>query len=122
MGTFRVDVSVQNVADKSARADVAGALVDTGSELTWLPGEVLARIGVEPIKRQARFVTANGQTLTREVGYAVLHVAGTQTVDEVVFGLAGDLVLLGARTLEGLNVHVDAPGKRLVAAGPMPAA
>ena len=32
------------------------------------------------------------------------------------------LNLLGARTLEGMNVHVDARRKRIVAAGPMVAA
>jgi hypothetical protein len=44
------------------------------------------------------------------------------TVDEVVFAEKGDLLLLGARTLEGLNLAVDSPKKRLVAAGPLPAA
>jgi hypothetical protein len=43
-------------------------------------------------------------------------------VDEVVFAEPGDQTLLGARTLEGLNLTVDAGRKRLVAAGPMPAA
>jgi hypothetical protein len=40
----------------------------------------------------------------------------------VVFGEPGDLALLGARTLEGLNVRVDALRKKLVVAGPVPAA
>jgi hypothetical protein len=44
------------------------------------------------------------------------------TVDEVVFAEKGDLLLLGARTLEGLNLVVDSRRKRLVAAGPLPAA
>jgi hypothetical protein len=43
-------------------------------------------------------------------------------VDEVVFGEEGDLSLLGARTLEGFNARVDAYQKKLVAAGPVPAA
>jgi hypothetical protein len=44
------------------------------------------------------------------------------TIDEVVFAEPGDLLLLGARTLEGLNLTVDSRRKRLVAAGPLPAA
>jgi len=43
-------------------------------------------------------------------------------IDEVVFAEAGDLALLGARTLEGLNLTVDSARKKLVAAGPLPAA
>ncbi|MDQ3713097.1 MAG: hypothetical protein M3388_12880 [Acidobacteriota bacterium] len=44
------------------------------------------------------------------------------TVDEVVFAEKGDLHLLGARTLEGLNLIVDSSRKKLVAADPLPAA
>jgi hypothetical protein len=40
----------------------------------------------------------------------------------VVFGEAGDLVLLGARTLEGLNFRVEPVTRQLVDAGPAPVA
>jgi hypothetical protein len=43
-------------------------------------------------------------------------------IDEVVFAEPGDLALLGARTLEGMNLVVDPAKKKLVAAGPLPAA
>ena len=46
----------------------------------------------------------------------------SETIDEVVFGQKGDLSLLGSRAMEGMNVHVDARRKRLVAAGPVVAA
>jgi hypothetical protein len=39
-----------------------------------------------------------------------------------VFGDSTDLVLLGARTLDGLNVRVDPVTKQLIDAGPLPAA
>ena len=44
------------------------------------------------------------------------------TVDEVVFAEKGDLLLLGSRTLEGLNLTIDPQRKKLVASGPVPAA
>jgi hypothetical protein len=56
------------------------------------------------------------------VGYAIVRCGSFETVDEVVFAQPGDLQRLGARTLEGFNAVVDARRKRLVAAGPMPAA
>jgi len=65
---------------------------------------------------------ANGQVITRSVGFAILRVDKQFTIDEVVFAQPGDLLLLGARTLEGLNLTVDSERKRLVAAGPVPAA
>ena len=52
----------------------------------------------------------------------LLKKEGYETVDEVVFAQEGDLQLLGARTLEGFNAVVDFRRKKLVAAGPMPAA
>ena len=39
-----------------------------------------------------------------------------------MFGEPGDLVLLGSRTLEGLNYRIDLVTKRLVDAGPAPTA
>jgi hypothetical protein len=49
-------------------------------------------------------------------------VAGKRTTDDIVFGEPGDLVLLGSRSLEGLNFRVEPLTKRLVDAGPAPAA
>jgi len=40
----------------------------------------------------------------------------------VVFARDGDMVLLGAHGLEGLNLRVDLTGKELIPAGPLPAA
>ena len=65
---------------------------------------------------------ANGQIITRSVGYVVLRVDQAETIDEVVFAEPGDLSLLGCRALEGLNLRVDSRAKRLVAAGPIIAA
>jgi hypothetical protein len=62
---------------------------------------------------------ANGQIITRSMGYAILRVDKAETVGEVVFAQKGDLQLLGARALEGLNLKVDPRSKRLVATGPI---
>jgi len=73
-------------------------------------------------KKDLAFTTANGQQVTRNVGFAIVQVDKHFTVDEVVFAEKGDLLLLGARTLAGLNLTVDPQKKKLVAAGPLPAA
>ena len=52
----------------------------------------------------------------------LIRVEKSFTIDEVVFAEKGDLLLLGARSLEGLNLAVDPRRKKLVAAGPVPAA
>jgi predicted aspartyl protease len=123
MGVFRVDVTFFNVADRAKSAVVPQMLVDTGSEATWVPRKVLEDLGVTPEKKDRSYRMANGQVITRTVGYAVLEIPPEfKTVDEVVFAEPGDLSLLGARSLEGLNVRVDPQHKQLVAAGPIPAA
>ena len=122
MGTFHTRCTVANHADRTKRARVPKALVDTGSDYTWMPETMLKRIGVAEEKKDLAFVMANGQTITRSVGFAIIQVDGHFTIDEVVFGRPGDLTLLGARTLEGLNLRVDAKLKKLVAGGPLRAA
>ena len=96
--------------------------MDTGSEHTWIPAARLEKIGVKREKKDVQFIMANGEVITRSVGFAVLRAAHHFTIDEVVFAEAGDLALLGARTLEGLNLTVDSARKKLVASGPLPAA
>ncbi|MFZ1933311.1 MAG: retroviral-like aspartic protease family protein [Thermoguttaceae bacterium] len=122
MGTFHVACLVKNHIDRSKSVRIPKLLVDTGSEYTWLPSAKLEQIGVKREKKDLQFIMANGQTITRSVGFAILRVERQFTIDEVVFAEPGDLLLLGARTLEGLNLTVDAAGKKLVAAGPLPAA
>ncbi|MDD4890529.1 MAG: hypothetical protein PHU85_11445 [Phycisphaerae bacterium] len=96
--------------------------MDTGSEFTWIPAKTLEQIGVKREKKDEAFVMANGGQITRSVGFAIVRVGQHFTIDEIVFAEEGDLSLLGARTLEGLNLAVDPRKKRLVSAGPFPAA
>jgi predicted aspartyl protease len=121
MGTFRIDVVVENPAHPGARRTVHSVLVDTGAELSWIPAEVLDTLRIERYAR-SRFRQADGTILERWTGPAFLHVAGKRATDDVVFGEPGDLVLLGARSLEGLNFRIDPVTKQLVDAGPAPAA
>ena len=121
MGTFRVTVEIENPARPGERRTLPSVLVDTGAELSWVPAEIPQSLGIERYT-QWRFRQADGTILERWVGGAFVHVAGKRTTDDLVFGEPGDLVLLGARTLEGLNLRVEPMTKRLVDAGPAPAA
>ena len=122
MGTFYVGGLIENHTDRKKRTRVPKLLVDTGSEYTWLPKGTLEKIGVVREKKDVSFTMANGTIITRSVGFVIIRIEKYFTIDEVVFAEEGDLVLLGARTLEGLNLVVNATEKKLVAAGPIPAA
>lgn len=121
MGTFRIDIEIANPAQPLKRELIRTVLVDTGAELSWIPATVLHSLGITRFK-EWHFRQANGTVLSRWAGAAIVYAGGTRTNDEVVFGEPGDLVLLGARSLEGLNLRVDPVRKELVDAGPAPAA
>lgn len=121
MGSFRVDVQIENPATPGSRSDVRSVLVDTGAELSCFPGETLEALGI-PRRQIRRFRQADGTILERFTGPVFLYAAGASTTDEVIFGEPGDLTLLGSRSLEGLNLRVDPIAKRLSDAGPMPLA
>ena len=114
MSMFKVAIVAVNPKREEIVSEPVEALVDTGSELTWLPSETLHSIGVTP-RRKRPFLTADGKRLTRDVGYVMLRVDNHETIDEAVFAEKGDMSLLGVRTIEGFSVMVDNIGHRLVA-------
>jgi len=122
VGTFYTSCRVENHNDRKRTVEVPKLLVDTGAEFTWISGETLKNIGVKREKKDYTFLMANGQEITRAVGFAILHVGNALTIDEVIFGEPGDLQILGTRSLEGMNLRVDSRAKKLVAGGPILAA
>ena len=122
MGTFHVRCKSENLSERSASVIIPKLLVDTGSEFTWVSERMLERIGIGREKKDVPFVLANGQEVTRSVGFAIIRLDKYFTIDEVVFAEPGDLQLLGAHTLEGLNLIIEPARRRLMAAGPLPAA
>lgn len=122
MGVFYIDCDVINVRRTNKKVSIPKLLVDTGSEFTWIPEVALKQAGIRVAKKDLEFMMANGKTITRSTGYAILRSGGFETVDEVVFAQKGDLSLLSSRTLEGFGAVVDSRKKRLVASGPHVAA
>jgi predicted aspartyl protease len=121
MGIFRTTVEFSTLHDHARRLEVRDVMVDTGSEYSWVPEALLVSLGVEP-SRTERFEIADGRILERNVGFAMVFAAGRSAPTIVAFAGEGDMVLLGAYALEGLNVRVDLGRRELVPAGPVPAA
>ncbi len=121
MGTLRVTVGIENVSQTGGIHQLPDTMVDTGSEFTWIPRKVLESLKIA-VQRRQQFIVADGRRIERDVGYAIVHTAGLATADDVVFAEAEDLVLLGVRSIEGLNLRIDVVRKQLVDAGPVIAA
>ena len=111
---FRINVVAVNPRDQQKVTVPVEVLVDTGSELTWLPADVLASAKISPLRKRA-FLTATKQKVERQVGYAILRAENYETIDEVVFAQSGDMHLLGVRTIDGFGVMVDNICHRFVA-------
>jgi predicted aspartyl protease len=121
-GTVYTRCRIENHVDRKKSVEVPKLLVDSGAEFSWINAETLKNIGVKREKKDYTFVMANGQQVTRAVGFAIIRVGDAVTTDEVIFGEPGDLQILGARSLEGMNLRVDSRAKKLVAGGPILAA
>jgi predicted aspartyl protease len=121
MGIFRTNIAVENPTRPGEVQSIDNVMVDTGSEYTWVPAATLASLGLTP-RRTVRFVTADGRHIERPVTFAIIHAGGTNAPDIIVFAEPGDMTLLGAHSIEGLNLRLDLVTKELVPAGPVPVA
>lgn len=121
MGTFRTTIEIAPLHDAMNRRTLIDVMVDTGSEYNWVPAALLHDLGVTPV-RTVRFETADGRILEREVGFALFFAAGRSSPAIAVFAQPGDMILLGAHGLEGMNLRVDVVRRELVPGGPVPAA
>jgi predicted aspartyl protease len=121
MGTVTTSSTIANPIDR-ARSVVLPLLVDTGSDLSWIAAETLETLGIAREKKNVTFVLTDGRHVARSVGFAIIRVDDHFTIDEIVFAEPGDLQLLGARTLDGLNLTIDRTHRHLVPAGPLFAA
>ena len=121
MGIFRTTIAIENPLFRGTVREIPDVMVDTGSEYTWIPRPILESLRLAP-ERTARFKTADGRVLERDVAFANVFAGGTSAPDIVVFAEPGDMTLLGCRALEGLNLRIDVVNKVLVSAGPVPVA
>lgn len=118
MGIFRTTIAIQPLTRGREPATVRDVIVDTGTEYTWVPAALLEDQGITRERKQ-RFRLADGTVVERDLGYAIVHAGGTEAPDLVVFAEPSDAVLLGAHSIEGMNLRLDLASRQLVPAGPI---
>lgn len=111
VGTFSVNIEIGDA--QGSRFEPLEALADTGSSYTWLPRDVLQRLGV-PVQARWEFELANGQVFGREIAQTWVRYNGDGHITFVVFGDEGSSPLLGDYTLEGFRLAADPLNGRLV--------
>ena len=99
MGTFYVKIEVGDIDGQ--RFEEMEALADTGAMTTVVPGSVLHRLGVEPVKSQV-FEYADGREVELDMAETKIRVDGKETITWVIFGEETAGATLGAYTLSGV--------------------
>lgn len=112
MGMFNVTVRLSSLT-APARSEEVSLIVDIGATLSWIPREILQKLGVPPFPRLP-FSLAEGRRLERDVTAVLLTIDGRKAPVQVAFGEPGEESVLGATALEGLGFMVDPVGKKLV--------
>jgi predicted aspartyl protease len=111
VSTFTVPISVG--ASEDGPQEGLEAWVDTGSLYSWIPADVLERLGVR--RRDTRkFTLANGKDVDLPIGHVWITVEDRTAPTIVVFGEERSQTLLGAYALEGLSFAADPVNERLV--------
>src|SRR2546427_4612993 len=85
MGTFRVDVELENPARPGQRRTLKAVLVDTGAELSWVPAEVLESLGIERYNRRSEEHTSELQSQSNLVCRLLLEKKKKLVVNGAVY-------------------------------------
>ncbi len=112
MGMFEVKVKLASLA-APGRTEEISLLVDTGATLSWVPGEILQKLGVTAFSRLP-FSLADGRVLERDTTAVLLIIEGRKAPVPVAFGESGKEAVLGATALEVLGFVVDPVEKKLI--------
>jgi clan AA aspartic protease len=116
MGLTYIRASIANPARPRRSAKVK-FLVDSGALYSVVPAPVLRHLGIKPGKSKS-FILADGTEVKRSLGQALFRLNGEEAASPVVFGEAGDSILLGIVSLEALGLMLD-PLKRELRPLPM---
>ena len=111
MGHFPVPVQVGHPTGE--RFEAIEALVDTGATYTWVPRDVLERLGVVP-EDEWPFVLADGREVRYPMAWIRIRLGERVQPTIAVFGEPGSEPILGVVTLEEFRLAADPVNRRLV--------
>ena len=109
MGLTTVSVTITNL-NQPTKKTTGKFTVDTGAAYTVVPYPMWQKLNLKSVKVQ-EFTLADGTSVTRKLGHAMIEVNGDKAPSTVVIGEPGDSALLGVITLENMGLMVD-PFKR----------
>ncbi len=112
MDTVECAIAVGDASGTRFEA-IDDALIDTGATYTWIPSDVLQRVGVAPEEKRP-FIMADGTEREYDIAWARVRIDGRSQPSICIFGDPGAQALVGVFTLEAFGVAVDPVNRRLV--------
>src|SRR5437867_11756975 len=117
MTVFRVTIGIGDPAEQ--RFEEIEALPDSGATWTWIPRDVLERLGHRSTFKR-RMMTADNRTVERD-GTEIPVRIGEDTFHTIcIFGDDGSRPLLGMTTMEQFSLAPDPVNERLVPVAGLP--
>lgn len=111
MGAFYWPIELWHAG--AERFEEFQALVDTGATWTWVPRDILERLGHKPTTKR-RLRTADNRTIERDAAVVPIRM-GDETIPTIcIFGDVDSELLLGVTTMELFSVAPDPVNQRLV--------
>ena len=109
MGITTISATITSL--ENPKNKVSGKfMVDTGAAYTVLPQALVDKLHLKPVKTQ-EFTLADGTTVARRLGHAMVEIDGDRAPSIVVLGERDDSPVIGVVTLENMGLMVD-PFKR----------
>lgn len=111
MGLTKVPLKIKHPSNPEKFIE-ANFLVDSGAAYTVLPRKYWDQLGIKASFDQT-FVLADGRTVKRSIGNALIEYQGREVGSPIVLGQANDSLLLGVLTLEALGLVLDPFSRKL---------
>ncbi len=105
MGLTSIELIVKKSFEDQASRTI-DVLVDSGAVYSVVSRTVLESLAIRPHRRK-KFFLADGSHVEREIGDAYFEYKGVGGASPTIFGEEGDSNLLGAATLEALELVLD---------------
>lgn len=110
MSPFRIRIEIANLIDRKFQE--VEAVVDTGAFCSMFPASLFYQMGITS-DTEREFTLADGRKQTYPMGEARFRWEGLERTSSVIFGPEG-VYLLGALTLQSLNLIADTTHHRLI--------
>ena len=104
MGAFYVTIEVRDAKGESS--EEVRALADSGAAWSWLPKDILERLGHKPTRRR-RLQTADNKIIERDAAFVPIRIGDETNPSLCIFGDVGSIPLLGATTMQEFSLAPD---------------